>query len=126
LTAGVTRRPLAQTHRGWEHPYVIAPITVTSGAFTFHASPGWSRNRETGRDAFLWGTAVEWAASDRIDFVAEAFGEGSSDPYLRAGFRWMALKERLWIDLTQVARAGGERSERFTSLGLTWVITWAR
>ena len=58
--------------------------------------------------------------------VAEAFGEGSGDPFARAGFRWAALKDRLWIDLTQVVRVGGERTERFTSLGLTWVFTFAR
>jgi hypothetical protein len=126
LTAGVTRRPLAETHRGWEHPYVIVPVTVTSGAFTFHTSPGWARNRETGRDSFLWGVAFEWAVNDRVDFVGETFGEGSGDPLARAGFRWMALKDSLWIDLTQVVRVGGERSGRFTSLGLTWVIPFAR
>lgn len=125
VTAGITRRPLAQAHRGWEHPYVIVPMTLNAGALTFHASPGWTRNRETGQDRALWGVAGEWAASGRLDVVAETFGEGSADPFARAGLRWAAVKDRLWIDLTQVVRLGGERSERFTSLGLTWILSFA-
>ena len=123
ITVGVTRRPLSETHRRWEHPYVIVPVTIASGDLTLHASPGWARNRETGRDLTLWGAALEWAAHERFDLVAEAFGEGSVDPFGRAGIRWAAIKDRLWIDLTQVARVGGARNDRFTSLGLTWVIS---
>ncbi len=125
-TVGVTRRPLSPTHRGWQHPYVIVPVTVTAGDFTFHASPGWTRNPETGHDASPWGVAMEWAANGRLDLVAETFGEGPRDPFVRAGLRWAAIKDTLWFDLTQVARTGGTRNERAISLGFTWILSFAR
>ena len=56
-----------------------------------------------------------------VTAVAEAFGENSSRPHLRAGIRWTALAETLDLDLTVVTRPGAGRSERYVSLGFTFV-----
>ena len=120
LVMGAARRPLAQSHRGWEHPYALLPITFTSGAFTWHVQPGWIRDRERRRNATVWGVAGEYAVDPCLSIVAEAFGENAEKPWYRIGARWSVIKDRLDLDLTVVTRPGGTREDRYASLGLTW------
>ena len=120
LTVGANRHPGSATYRGWGNAYVLLPFTVTSGIYTLHVQPGWSRDRASDRDAFAWGVAGEAELSERVAVVAEAFGENAHKPYLRAGFRWTVIRNHLSFDLTQVVRSGGTRAERYTSLGLAW------
>ena len=122
LVLGVTKRSRQETHRGWDNPYAIVPFSVAIDGtpLTFHANAGWSRDREQQRDATLWGVAMEAAITERLTFVAEAFGENSDKPFIRAGGRWNVIKDRLDIDLTYVTRPGGAREDRYASLGLTW------
>jgi len=118
ITLGANRHSRAGSYDGWDNPYVLIPITVISGAFTLHVQPGWARDRATGRDLVAWGIAGEAEASERLAFVAEVFGENSRNPFVRAGLRWTLIRNHLSIDLTQVVRAGGERTDRFTSFGV--------
>lgn len=120
LVAGLVRRPLNESRRGWDHPFVTVPVTRTIGDTAIHANLGWSRDREARRDATTWGLAVERPVG-AVTAVAEAFGENASRPFLRAGVRWTAIAETLDLDLTVVARPGGDRSERYVSLGFTFV-----
>lgn len=122
LVLGVIRRPLAESNRGWEHPYALVPITFTSGDFTWHLQPGWARDRERRRDTTQWGVAGEYAVNPCLSIVAEAFGENTERPFLRAGVRWNAVRDRLDLDFTLVTRSGGAREDRFASLGLTWSV----
>jgi hypothetical protein len=117
---GVARRPLNESKRGWDNPYALLPVSVSAGEFTFHVQPGWARDRERRRDTTVWGVAGEFAANDHLTFVAEAFGENSEKPFVRGGLRWTAIKDRLDIDLTYVARPGGTHEDRLVSLGFAW------
>lgn len=122
LVAGVTRRPLNETHRGWHNPYVLVPFTqlICNTPLTFHANVGWAREREARRDVTLWGAAIEAQASERLTLLAEAYGQNSEKPFVRIGGRWSAINDRLDVDLTWVTRPGGPSNERFVSLGVTW------
>jgi hypothetical protein len=120
LVAGVVRHPQYAEQRGWEHPYFLVPLTIASGTLLTHANLGWSRDREKKRDLALWGLAVEQPVSEAVTLVAEAYGENTSRPFLRAGGRFTAIKDVLDFDLTYVARARGERAERFVSIGVFW------
>lgn len=117
---GITRDPLRATRRGWQDPYVIVPASVAIGEALLHANLGWSRDRAERRDSALWGAAVEVPGGERITWVAEAFGERSENPFLRAGLRYTVVKDVLELDLTVVNRPGGTREERFISLGVFW------
>ena len=121
LVTGVARKQ-RETHRGWENPYVIVPVSVTSAssATTFHFNVGWSHDRDGSRNATLWGVAAETALSPRLTLVAEAFGENAARAFVRAGGRFSVIKDRLDADLTVVTRPGGTRAERYVSLGLFW------
>jgi hypothetical protein len=122
LVIGVTRRPSNEQRRGWDHPYALAAFTqaICGTPMLFHANLGWSRDREARRDATAWGAAIEAEVRDGLALLAEAYGENSRNPFLRAGLRWNALGDRLVLDLSWVARPGGTREERFVSLGVTW------
>jgi hypothetical protein len=120
VTVGGNRHPGSEKYRGWGNAYVLVPVTVTSGLFTLHVQPGWARDRAKDRDVVAWGVGGEADLSERVTIVAEAFGENARKPYLRAGFRWTAIRDHLSVDLTQVVRSGGTRAERYTSLGFAW------
>ena len=117
--AGVVRRPQNETHRGWENPYVLLPVSWSVGAINFHVQPGWTRDRETGRDYAVWGAAIEHTTKP-LDLVAEIFGQGSEKPFVRAGLRWTPIKDYLDLDLSYVTRPGGTRDERLVSIGFVW------
>lgn len=120
VVAGVARFVTRATHRHWEDPYAIVPVTLAADANTLvHMNVGWVRNRDTGRNATPWGLAAERAISPRVALVGEAFGVNRERPFLRAGATWAAMKA-LVFDLTVVTRPGGRSDERFLSLGLTW------
>ena len=118
--AGFTRHLDNATYRGWDNPYVLIPVSITLGDFTAHVQPGWARDRETSRDLAVWGVAMEHATTERLTLLGEVFGQNSEKPFLRAGFRWSAIKDHLEFDLTYVTRPGGTREERLVSLGLAW------
>jgi hypothetical protein len=120
LVAGVTRRPLQEAHRGWVNTYVIVPVSIAIGDAALHLNAGWARYRHEDRNVTLWGVAGELPAGEGLTLVAEAFGENSQRPFLRAGGRWAVVKEVLDLDLTVVAKPGGTRDERFVYLGVFW------
>ena len=122
VVGGVVRRPLAESHRGWENPFVLVPVSIAVGAGALvHMNVGAFRDRAESRTVTLWGVAGEAPVAPRTHLVAEVFGENASRPFLRAGIRFSAIADRLDLDLTAVARPGGTRDERFVSIGLTWV-----
>lgn len=117
---GVNRDPPRQARRGWKDPYALLPGSVAVGDALLHANIGWSRNRAERRDTAVWGAAVEIPGGARATWVAEAFGEGSERPFVRAGARIGVVKDVFDIDVTFVSRPGGAREERYICLGLFW------
>lgn len=116
--AGVVRRPLRAAARGWRDAFATFPVSGDLGPVLVHVNAGWSRDAEARRDVTTWAIAIEQAPLARTVLLAEAFGQNREKPYLRAGLRHTAIPNRLDIDVSVVTRAGGERSERFVSVGL--------
>jgi len=121
LVLGVTRRPLNEERRGWNHPYLYGIYTqgLCNTSVLFHFNAGWTRDAASRRDFTTWGVAVEGEVRDGVSLLAEAFGANATAPFVRAGARWMAVKDRLAFDLSWVKRPGGARDERFVSVGGT-------
>ncbi|HEX3059262.1 MAG TPA: hypothetical protein VHP62_07850 [Usitatibacter sp.] len=120
VVAGLTRFPHRPSHRGWQDPYVIMPVTWTPDAPTsIHLNIGWSRDADQKIDTTLWGVAGERQLNDRVALVGEIFGDDRTRPFMRIGGRFTAFKG-LDFDLTYVARAGGTSADRYISVGLTW------
>lgn len=118
--AGVVRRPLNERARGWQNPYVLVPVSVGSEDLMLHANAGWSRDREAARDTTPWGIALEGRVNPRTWLLGEVYGENRERPFVRGGFRWTAIADRLDLDLSFVTRAGGERADRLVSIGFLY------
>jgi len=121
LVAGLARALRREQKNDWGDPYVIVPVSFGLGAdketrALLHLNIGTTRNREEGRYLTLWGVAIEKTVTERLTLLAEAFGENTRDPFIRAGGRFTLL-DKLDIDLTYVTRAGGEKEDRYWSLG---------
>jgi hypothetical protein len=122
LVLGVIRRPLETRYNGWDNPYALVPVTFTAAgsAYAFHANVGWLQHRTENRNVTLWGLAAEASVGERLALLGEIFGENAARPSLRIGGRYVAITDRLSIDLTAATRPGGAKEERFVSLGVTW------
>lgn len=121
LVAGLTRFPQREEKSDWGDPYVIVPLSFGLGEdkesrALLHVNLGTTRVRDEGRHLTLWGVAIEKPVTPRLTLLAEAFGENSRDPFLRAGGRY-ALFGKLDVDLTYVTRSGGTKEDRYWSLG---------
>jgi len=120
IVAGVARFARRPTHRGYEDPYVLVPVTWTPDAPTaVHLNIGWTRDRDAGVDSTLWGLAAERSITSRVALVGEVFGDDRTRPFVRFGTR-LTAKKGLDFDLTYVTRAGGTHADRYVSVGLTW------
>lgn len=124
VVLGFARTLEREEKNDWGDPYLIVPVSFGLGAdkdtrALLHLSLGTTRNRAEGRHLTLWGVAVEKPVTGRLSLLAETYGESSRDPFVRVGGRY-ALLDRFDVDLTYVTRAGGEKEDRFWSLGFHW------
>lgn len=122
IVFGLTRRPLEAQFNGWDNPYVVVPFSVLppNSRNAFHANIGWRLDRAGLRNVTLWGLAAETGIGERFTLLGEVFGENSEKPSIRVGGRYSAIKDHLDLDLSLVTRPGGNREERWVSLGVTW------
>ena len=119
---GLTRKPLNEVHRGFDNPYALAVWTLSIGEapLLVHGNLGWSRDRESSRDATTWGVAAESPVSNQFALLGEVFGENTQKTYWRVGTRWTAIPNHLDFDLSYLSRSGSRPFERFVSIGLAW------
>jgi hypothetical protein len=124
ITLGLTRALDREVKNDWGDPYVIVPLSLGFGddpatRTLVHLNLGTTRNRAEARDLTLWGVAIEKPVTEKLTLLAEGFGENSRKPFFRAGGRY-AVAGGFDLDLTFVTRSGGERADRYVSLGLHW------
>src|SRR2546421_780993 len=57
---GASRFPLRASHRGYDDPYAIVPVTFTPDTATsIHLNVGWAHDDATGQHSATWGIAGE-------------------------------------------------------------------
>ena len=118
---GVTRHRARDDEFG-SNPYILIPLShvVDAAGTTVHANLGWSRGGPADVNRTLWGLAVEHPLPSGLTLLAETFGDDRGNPFFRAGGRYAAIRNRLDLDLSYVLRSGGDRAERFISIGFHW------
>jgi hypothetical protein len=102
-----------------EDPTALAVTSLTlRPALQLHANLGWSHSRSAQRSSTLWAVAVEQAATDRLDLMAEVYAsDRERSPWMAAGLRWALVPDKLSIDASaglQPVSAG----QRRVTLGL--------
>lgn len=84
-------------------------------ALQLHANLGWSHSRSQKRNSTLWAVAVEQAASDRLDLMAEVHAsDRDRAPWVAAGLRWALVPDKLSIDASAGLQASSTRARRVT------------
>lgn len=84
-------------------------------ALQVHAHLGWSHSRSQERNSTLWAVAVEQAASDRLDLMAEVHASDRvRAPWVAAGLRWALVPDKLSIDASAGLQASSARARRVT------------
>jgi hypothetical protein len=124
IVAGLARALRREEKNDWGDPYVIVPLSFGLGEdkdtrALLHLNIGTTRNRAEDRYLTLWGVALEKPVTERLTLLAEAFGENSRNPFIRAGGRY-TLFDKFDVDLTYVTRSGGQKEEQYWSLGFHW------
>jgi hypothetical protein len=120
VVGGVVRRANEPEASGWENPYAIAIFSsaVGTAGTNVHLNLGWARDAAQKQNSTLWAAAVEHPLPAGVTLLAESFGNDRDKPFFRVGGRYAAIKDRLDLDLSFVTRSGGNKSDRFISLGL--------
>jgi len=100
--------------------YVYLPISksMADDLLVIHLNTGWLRERGTNRNLATWGVGTEWNVSERITWMAEAFGDSNPNTYWQAGGRFSLIPRLLQIDTTVGQSAGGAHTSRWVSFGV--------
>ncbi len=100
--------------------YVYLPISksMADDLLVIHLNTGWLRERGTNRNLATWGVGTEWNVSERITWMAEAFGDSNPNTYWQAGGRFSLIPRLLQIDTTVGQSAGSAHTSRWVSFGV--------
>jgi hypothetical protein len=121
IAAGTVRHPAVNPGPNLlGNTYLYLPVSVSwaGDLLVMHINTGWLREHVTNRNLATWGVGTEWNVSERITWMAEAFGDSHPNTYWQAGGRFSLIPQLLQIDTTVGQRAGGDPASRWISLGL--------
>lgn len=121
LAAGTVRHPSVNPDPnllGNTYAYIPLSVSFANDLLVVHLNSGWAREHVTNRNLVTWGVGTEWNVSERIIWMAEAFGDSHPKTYLQAGGRFSLIPQLLQIDATIGQNAGGDSASRWISLGL--------
>ena len=102
--------------------YVYVPISYASvdARQAIHVNVGALHDKARSRRLATLGLGFEHAQTDRMQWIAETFGEQGRSPFFQAGIRYALIKNILQIDATLGGEAGGASTSRWFSLGLRY------
>jgi len=121
IAAGTVRHPAVNPGPNLlGNTYIYLPLSASlaDDALVIHTNTGWLRERGTNRNLATWGVGAEWNISERITWMAEAFGDSHPNTYWQAGGRFSLIPQLLQIDTTIGQSTGGELASRWISFGV--------
>ncbi|MBU3725005.1 MAG: hypothetical protein FGM18_05770 [Burkholderiaceae bacterium] len=100
--------------------YFYLPISYATpdGRQVIHLNLGVLRDRARDKNLAAMGLGLELNQTDRLQWIAESFGEQNALPFFQAGLRYAVIRNLLQVDATLGGQAGGSVSTRWFSLGL--------
>lgn len=121
LAGGVEHRP--QDSGGVRDWYAYIPLSKSfrDDRTLVHANLGWLHDGEEKRNRMTWGLGGEIQLAERHWLMAEIFGHDRGTPLYQLGFGYWPIGERLQLDAAYGQGFGNGETERWFSLGLTWV-----
>jgi hypothetical protein len=102
----------------WRHDAKTLNLvgSLRSGASTWSANLGWSRDVIGRSSATTWALAWERPVAEGLDAGIEVFGDDHEAPWLNLGLRW-AVREGVWLDAGYARQTNAARANAL-NLGL--------
>lgn len=123
LSAGSVMHPgIAPGPNLLGNQYVYIPISYASADArqAIHINIGALRDKARAKGLATLGLGLEHAQTDRMQWIAETFGEQGKSPFFQAGIRYALIKNILQVDATLGGQAGAASTSRWFSLGLRY------
>lgn len=121
LAAGTVRHPAVSPGPNlFGNSYIYLPYSASfaDDQLVVHINGGWLKERSTEKNLATWGVGAEWNVSERVTWLAEAFGESNPNTYWQAGGRFSLIPQLLQVDTTLGRAASGNRDNRWISFGV--------
>ena len=120
IAAGTVRHPAVNPGPNLlGNTYVYLPFSASfaNDLLVVHLNTGWLREHVTNRNRATWGVGTEWNVSERVTWMAEAFGDSHPNTYWQAGGRFSLIPQLLQVDTTIGQQHDGGRDNRWISVG---------
>ncbi len=122
LAIGTVRHPKIEPGPnllGNTYAYLPFSLSLASDdAVVLHGNLGWLKDKARGNSSTTWGIGGEFRLSERLQGIAESFGDDHGRPYWQAGLRFAVIPERVQIDATLGRQLAPTATPRWFTLGL--------
>lgn len=100
--------------------YLNLPVSLSrrDDALLLHANAGVRRDMAQGRNFGNWGVSAEIRLHERLQLIAEAYGEARSTTLAQGGLRLWLVPDQVQVDATLGSDLHGTRDSRWATLGL--------
>ncbi len=122
LAIGTVRHPKIQPGPNLlGNTYAYLPFSLSMTAddrIVLHGNLGWLQDKARNNTSTTWGIGGEFRLSERLQGIAESFGDDHGRPYWQAGLRFGIVPERIQIDATIGRQLAPTETPRWFTLGL--------
>jgi len=120
LAVGTVRHPSVKTELQFGDHYAYVPVSFSFAGddFLLHLNAGAVRRPLTQDTAATWGIGSETRLNQRLQLIAETYGDSKSRGFYHLGLRFWVIPDRVQVDTTFGNRWGTETGERWVSVGL--------
>ena len=100
--------------------YALVPVSFSlrDDRVVLHANLGVLREKAERRTRATWALAGEADLGERVQLVAETFGQNRGRPFYQAGFRYAIVPGRVLLDASYGNRFVRDTAERWFSIGV--------
>lgn len=121
LVIGYAQHPKLDSNSsmiGNTYAYIPASASFFSDKLILHVNLGALHDKEKRRADLTWGVGSEIPLSDKVELIAETYGDHRSRAFYQAGIRYWVVRDRVQIDTTYGNRMQNNSDERWFSIGL--------
>ncbi len=93
-------------------------VSLRDDALVLHLNAGVRHDRLGRRHYATWGFGSELALRERLQLIAETYGESGQRPFVHGGLRYWLVPDRVQVDTTVGSRVQPGHGERWFTIGV--------
>lgn len=93
-------------------------VSLRDDAWVLHVNAGLREDRVGRRTHATWGLGSEVMLRDRLQLIAETYGESGHRPFAHGGLRYWLVPDKVQVDTTVGTRVRAGSSERWFTIGV--------